>query len=104
MNRVSALRLPAVSGLGPGLLASLIIAAAAAFLADHYGGPVMLFALLLGMAMNFLSEVDRCKAGVASRLEPCFGLAWRCSASASRLGKSHLWGGNRSRWSSPPSL
>jgi len=65
MNRVSALRLPAVSGLGPGLLASLIIAAAAAFLADHYGGPVMLFALLLGMAMNFLSEVDRCKAGVA---------------------------------------
>ena len=65
MKWVSALRLPAVSGLGPGLLASLIIAAAAAFLADHYGGPVMLFALLLGMAMNFLSEVDRCKAGVA---------------------------------------
>ncbi|HTK58225.1 MAG TPA: putative sulfate exporter family transporter [Sphingomicrobium sp.] len=65
MNRVSALRLPAVSGLGPGLLASLVIAAAAAFLADHYGGPVMLFALLLGMAMNFLSEVDRCKVGVA---------------------------------------
>src|SRR4249919_217078 len=64
MNRVSALRLPAVSGLGPGLLASLIIAAAAAFLADHYGGPVMLFALLLGMAMNFLSEVDRCRPGV----------------------------------------
>jgi uncharacterized integral membrane protein (TIGR00698 family) len=58
------LRLPAVSGLGPGLLASLIIAAAAAFLADHYGGPVMLFALLLGMAMNFLSEVDRCRPGV----------------------------------------
>src|SRR5215208_1323737 len=50
--------------LGPGLLASLIIAAAAAFLADHYGGPVMLFALLLGMAMNFLSDVDRCRPGV----------------------------------------
>src|SRR4030095_256091 len=65
MNRVSASRLPAVSGLGPGLLASLVIAGAAAFLADHYGGPVMLFALLLGMAMNFLSEVDRCKAGIA---------------------------------------
>ena len=64
MNRVSALRLPAVSGLGPGLLASLVIAAAAAFLADHYGGPVMLFALLLGMAMNFMSEVDRCRPGV----------------------------------------
>jgi uncharacterized integral membrane protein (TIGR00698 family) len=58
------LRPPALAGIGPGLLASLIIAAAAAFLADHYGGPVMLFALLLGMAMNFLSEVDRCRPGV----------------------------------------
>src|SRR5262245_41184734 len=65
MKMVRALRLPALGGLGPGLLASLVIAAAAAFLADHYGGPVMLFALLLGMAMNFLSEVDRCKAGIA---------------------------------------
>src|SRR5215204_5298405 len=55
---------PAIAGVGPGLLASLVIAAAAAFLADHYAGPVMLFALLLGMAMNFLSDVDRCKAGV----------------------------------------
>jgi len=49
----------------PGLLASLVIAAAAAFLADHYSGPVMLFALLLGMAMNFLSDVDRCKPGIS---------------------------------------
>jgi uncharacterized integral membrane protein (TIGR00698 family) len=48
----------------PGLLAALVIAAAAAFLADHYSGPVMLFALLLGMAMNFLSDVDRCKPGI----------------------------------------
>jgi uncharacterized integral membrane protein (TIGR00698 family) len=59
-----ALRLPAFGGVGPGLLASLVVAAAAAFLADHYAGPIMLFALLLGMAMNFMSEVDRCKAGV----------------------------------------
>ena len=48
-----------LSGIGPGLLVSLVIAAAAAFLADQYSGPVMLFALLLGMAMNFLSEDDR---------------------------------------------
>jgi uncharacterized integral membrane protein (TIGR00698 family) len=61
----------------PGLLASFVIAAAAAFLADHYSGPVMLFALLLGMAMNFLSEVDRCKAGIsfASRTILRFGVA-----------------------------
>src|SRR5688500_20159699 len=63
--------------LWPGLLAALVIAAAAAFLADHYSGPVMLFALLLGMAMNFLSEVDRCKAGVsfASRTVLRLGVA-----------------------------
>jgi uncharacterized integral membrane protein (TIGR00698 family) len=72
-----ALRLPAFGGVGPGLLASLIIAAAAAFLAEHYSGPVMLFALLLGMAMNFLSEVDRCKAGIgfASRTILRLGVA-----------------------------
>ena len=55
---------PRLAGVGPGLVASLIIAAAAAFLADRYSGPVMLFALLLGMAMNFLSEVDQCRAGI----------------------------------------
>ena len=65
------------SRIWPGLLASFVIAAAVAFLADHYSGPVMLFALLLGMAMNFLSEVDRCKAGIsfASRTILRFGVA-----------------------------
>lgn len=33
----------------PGVLASLIVAVAATFLSEHYGGPVMLFALLLGI-------------------------------------------------------
>ena len=77
MNAVRALRLPAVGGVWPGLLASLVIAGAAAFLADHYSGPIMLFALLLGMAMNFLSEVDRCKAGIsfASRTVLRLGVA-----------------------------
>ncbi|HVF36734.1 MAG TPA: putative sulfate exporter family transporter [Sphingomicrobium sp.] len=51
--------------IGPGLLAALVIAAAAAFLAGHYGGPVMLFALLLGMALNFLSGIDRFKPGIS---------------------------------------
>ena len=77
MNSVRAVRLPAMGGVGPGLLASLVIAAAAAFLAEHYSGPVMLFALLLGMAMNFLSEVDQCKAGIsfASRTVLRLGVA-----------------------------
>jgi len=48
----------------PGLIASAVIAAAASFLSEHYGAPVMLFALLLGMAMNFLATDGPCKAGI----------------------------------------
>lgn len=50
--------------LGPGLLASGVVAAAAAFLGEHYGAPVLLFALLLGMAMNFLSADGPCRPGI----------------------------------------
>ncbi len=48
----------------PGVLVSLTIAMAAKFLSEHYGGPVMLFALLLGMAFHFLSEEGRCIEGI----------------------------------------
>jgi len=48
----------------PGLLASAVVAAAASFLSQHYGAPAMLFALLLGMAMNFLGSEGRCMAGI----------------------------------------
>ena len=50
--------------LWPGLAMSAVVAVAALFLAEHYGAPVMLFALLLGMAVNFLSEDARCKPGI----------------------------------------
>ncbi len=48
----------------PGLLASVVVAIAARSLASQYGAPVMLFALLLGMAMNFLSADGPCKPGI----------------------------------------
>jgi len=48
----------------PGLMASIIVAAAASFLSEHYQAPVMLFALLLGMSMNFLSVEGNCRAGI----------------------------------------
>jgi uncharacterized integral membrane protein (TIGR00698 family) len=48
----------------PGVLACAVVAAASTFLAEHYGAPVMLFALLLGMAMNFLSGDGPCAAGI----------------------------------------
>ena len=51
-------------GVGPGFLVSAMVAAAATFLSEHYGAPVMLFALLLGMALNFLSDEGQCKPGI----------------------------------------
>lgn len=42
----------------------IVIALAAGFLASHYGAPVMLFALLLGMALHFLFEDDACTPGI----------------------------------------
>ncbi len=50
--------------LAPGLLACGVVGAAAGFLSEHYGAPVMLFALLLGMAMNFLSAEGPCQPGI----------------------------------------
>ncbi|MND31116.1 hypothetical protein D3C80_216570 [compost metagenome] len=50
--------------LAPGFFISLIVAAAATFLSEHYGAPVMLFALLLGIALNFLSDDGKCSAGI----------------------------------------
>lgn len=48
----------------PGLLAAATVAMAATFLSEHYGGPVMLFALLLGIAFQFLSQEGRCAHGI----------------------------------------
>ena len=48
----------------PGATVSLLLALAAYALAEHYGAPVMLLALLLGIAVNFLSEDERCRPGI----------------------------------------
>ncbi|WP_417668126.1 YeiH family protein [Roseibium sp.] len=48
----------------PGVLLCATIAAAAGFVSDHYGGPVMLFALLLGVAFHFLSQEGPCIEGI----------------------------------------
>jgi hypothetical protein len=55
-----------VAGLGgwaravaPGLAATLVVALAATYLSEHYRAPVMIFALLIGMALNPISEDAR---------------------------------------------
>ena len=50
---------------GQGLALAGATALSAAFLAEKWGAPPMLLALLLGMAFHPLSEDDRCKAGLA---------------------------------------
>jgi uncharacterized integral membrane protein (TIGR00698 family) len=57
--------LAALRGVGPGLFVSAGIAGAAGMVAIWTNGPVMLFALLLGMALNFLGKVERFDAGIA---------------------------------------
>jgi uncharacterized integral membrane protein (TIGR00698 family) len=61
----------------PGIMVSIVIALASSFISEHYGGPVMLFALLFGMAFNFLSEEGPCVAGVnlSARTILRFGVA-----------------------------
>nr|WP_309504213.1 putative sulfate exporter family transporter [uncultured Roseovarius sp.] len=54
-----------IQRLFPGLAVSTLVAMTAQFLADHYGAPAMLMALLLGLALNFLAENGtRTRAGV----------------------------------------
>ncbi len=48
----------------PGVLITAAVALAAQFLSEHYGAPAMLMALLLGIALHFLSEEGRCVAGI----------------------------------------
>ncbi|XGA80230.1 putative sulfate exporter family transporter [Halomonas sp. CH40] len=50
--------------IGRGLLVCVTIALATTFIADHYGGPTLLYALLFGMSLHFLSEEGACREGV----------------------------------------
>ena len=64
---------------GHGFLVSVVVAAAAQFLSEHYGAPAMLMALLLGIAFHFLAEEEgsSCKAGIefTARTVLRFGVA-----------------------------
>ena len=53
-----------IKKLVPGLLVTALVAMAAAFLGSHYHGSMLLFALLLGLALHFVSEDKRCAAGI----------------------------------------
>lgn len=48
----------------PGIMVAGTIALASTWLGQHYTAPVLLFALLFGMAFHFLHEEGRCVAGI----------------------------------------
>ena len=49
----------------PGIMMAVVVALAAKFISEHYGAPLMLMALLIGMAFNFLTEDGgKCLAGI----------------------------------------
>ncbi|MGO4909113.1 YeiH family protein [Pseudorhodobacter sp. W20_MBD10_FR17] len=48
-----------------GIALATTVALASSFLAEHYGAPAMLFALLIGMAFNFMNDTPRAASGIA---------------------------------------
>ncbi|SFQ60130.1 conserved hypothetical integral membrane protein [Roseivivax halotolerans] len=61
----------------PGLSVAGLVAVTSVFLSEHYGAPAMLMAILLGIALHFLSEEERTAPGVdfAAREVLRFGVA-----------------------------
>ena len=61
----------------PGFMLCAVIAVAATFVSEHYGGPQFLYALLLGIAFHFLSENDKCIPGIEASAKKLvrFGVA-----------------------------
>lgn len=71
-------RLGRARPIGRGLLVCVTIALATTFIADHYGGPTLLYALLFGMSLHFLSEEGAAARASSSPPAPCCASAWPC--------------------------
>lgn len=48
----------------PGFLLCVLLGMAATFVSEHYGGPTILYALLMGMSLNYLSQEGGCIVGI----------------------------------------
>jgi uncharacterized integral membrane protein (TIGR00698 family) len=65
MKNLQVMSFATLKGVVPGLVASVLIAGAAGLVATWTSGPIMLFALLLGIAVNFLGRIERFDAGIS---------------------------------------
>ncbi|GJL90448.1 YeiH family protein [Hyphococcus sp.] len=48
----------------PGVLLAVTVALASLFISSHYGGPVMVYAILFGIAFNFMNDEVKTKPGI----------------------------------------
>jgi uncharacterized membrane protein YadS len=48
----------------PGLLVCLVIAMSTSFLSENYGGPQLLYALLIGLSLHFLYLNETVQPGI----------------------------------------
>lgn len=63
VHRVRRLRI-FVAAMLPGVAICAVIALAATFLSEHYGGPQLLYALLIGLSLHFLSAYPQVRRGI----------------------------------------
>ena len=48
----------------PGILVCVLCALAASFVSEHHGGPQLLYALLIGLTINFLAADEKLRPGI----------------------------------------
>src|SRR4051812_10458257 len=65
MKNLQVMSFATLKGVVPGLVASVLIAGAAGLVATWTSGPIMLFALLLGISVNFLGKIERFNPGIS---------------------------------------
>ncbi|MCH9853741.1 MAG: putative sulfate exporter family transporter [Alphaproteobacteria bacterium] len=58
----------------PGFSIACLVGVVAYSLGTHYNAPVMLFALLIGMAISFVGQLDNCKSGINFTASPLLRL------------------------------
>jgi uncharacterized integral membrane protein (TIGR00698 family) len=78
-----------------GLLIAVLIAATSAFVSDHYGGPAVLFALLIGLACSFLRDDDRIRPGLDRASRVVLVVAAMAATFAVALATARLFGFTR---------
>jgi len=64
LKAIAPVSLPNLRALTPGLLLCGVIALSATFVSEHYGGPQLLYALLIGLAFHFLSLDSKIRPGL----------------------------------------